>query len=55
MMIIGGEVMVTERNNIGTIMVYDRSLKYMRRIEQEDKGEFRKVGVDSQGNLYVAD
>ena len=54
-MIIGGEVMVTERNNIGTIMVYDRSLKYMRRIEHEDKGEFRKVDVDSQGNLYVAD
>ena len=53
--VVGDEVMLCERNNEGTIMVYDRELKYVRRIEHSDLGEFRCVSVDNHGNLYVTD
>ena len=49
------EVMVCERKNRGTVMVYDRELKYVRRIEHGDLGEFCDVSADCHGNLYVVD
>ena len=53
--VLGEEVMVCERNNIGTIMVYDRELKYVRRIEHGDLGEFWDLSTDCHRNLYVVD
>ena len=53
--VIGDEVMLCERNNKGTIMVYDRELKYVRRVEHSDMGEFRGVSADNHGSLYVTD
>ena len=53
--VLGEEVMVCERNNTGTVMVYDRELKYVRRIEHGDMGEFWDVSADCHGNLYVVD
>ena len=38
-----------------TIMVCDRELKYVRRIEHGGMGEFRCVSADSHGDLYVTD
>ena len=53
--VLGEEVMVCERTNRGTVMVYDRELKYVRRIEHGDMGEFWDVSADFHGNLYVVD
>ena len=53
MTVVGDEVMMCEMNNKGTIMVYDRELKYVRRIELHDRGEFTGMSTDSHGNLYV--
>ena len=53
--VLGEEVMVCERNNRGTVMVYDRDLKYVRCIEHGDLGEFCDVSADCHGNLYVVD
>ena len=53
--VVGDEVMVCERNNKGTIMVYNRELQYMRRIEHGDMGEFKEISADCHGNLYVID
>ena len=53
--VLGEEVMVCERKNRGTVMVYDRELKYVRRIERGDMGEFWDVSADCHGNLYVVD
>ena len=53
MAVFGDEVMLCERNNKGTIMVYDRQLKYVRRIEHSGLGESRGVSADKHGNLYV--
>ncbi len=36
--VVGDEVMLCERFNEGTIMIYDRELKYKRRIQQDDAG-----------------
>ncbi len=53
--VVGDEVMVCERNNRGTILVCDREVKYVRRIEQDGMGEFVNISADPQGNLYVTD
>ena len=53
--VVGDQVMLCERNSKGTIMVYDRELKYVRRIEHGGMGEFRGVSADQHGNLYVTD
>ena len=53
--IVEDEVMLCENNNTGTIMVYDKELKYVKRIEHCGMGEFRGVSADNQGNLYVTD
>ena len=55
MAVVGDEVMVCERGNKGTIMVYDRQLKYVRQITGRGMGEFINLSPDSHGNLYVAD
>ena len=49
------EVMVCVMNNRGTIMVYDKELNYVRRIEHRDMGYFYAISADSHGNLYCAD
>ncbi len=53
--VVGDEVMVCECNNRGTILVYDREVKYVRRIEQDGMGQFRNISADPQGHLYVTD
>ena len=53
--VIGDEVMLCERGNEGTIMVYDRELEYVRCIEHDCQGEFMGVSADDHGNLYVTD
>ena len=53
--VVGDEVMLCERGNEGTIMMYDRELKYVRRVEHSDLGKFRGVSADNHGNLYVTD
>ena len=53
MAVVGDEVMLCERNNKRTIMVYDRELKYVRRVENRGPEEFRGVSADKHGNLYV--
>ena len=51
--IVGDEVMLCEYNNTGTVMVYDKELKYVRRIEHGGMGKFWGVCADNHGNLYV--
>ena len=53
--VVGDEVMLCERDNKGTIMMYDRELKYVRRVEHSGLGEFTDVSADNHGNLYVTD
>ena len=51
--VVGDEVMVCERGNKGTIMVYDKELKYVRQIAGRSMGTFCDLSPDSHGNLYV--
>ena len=53
--VVGDEVMLCEGGNEGTIMVYDRELEYVRRVEHSGLGRFRGVSADNHGNLYVTD
>ena len=53
--VVGDEVMLYERDNEGTVMVYDRELKYVRLVEHNYIGEFKGVSADNHGNLYVTD
>ena len=53
--IVRDEVILCERNNESTIMVYDRELKYVRRIQHSGMGTFWGVSADNHGNLYVTD
>ena len=53
--VVGDEVMLCEYDNEGTIMVYDKELKYVRRIEHGSMGLFKGVSADNHGNLYVTD
>ena len=53
--VVGDEVMLCECDNKGTIMIYNRELKYVRRIVHEDMGQFMNLSSDSHGNLYVTD
>ena len=48
------EVMVTERNNKGQIMVYDRKLNYVRQITGRSKTRLRCLHPDCHGNLYIS-
>ena len=53
--VVGEEVMVCVMDYGGTILVYDKELNYMRRIEHRDMGDFLAISADSHGNLYCAD
>ena len=53
--VVGEEVMVCGKDNRGTIMVYNKELNYMRRIEHRDMGYFWAISADSHGSLYCAD
>ena len=53
--VVGEEVMVCVIDNRGSIMVYDKELNYVRRIEHRDMGYFWAISADSHGNLYCAD
>ena len=53
--VVGDEVMVCECSNKGTIMVYNRQLKYVRQITGRGMGEFYDLSPDNHGNLYVTD
>ena len=48
------EIMVTECGNEGSIMVYDKELKYVRKIIGESTKKFTRLFYDSHGrSLYV--
>ena len=52
--VVGDEVMVCELlMNKGSIMVYNRQLKYARQIIGRDMGGFHDLSPDCHGNLYV--
>ena len=53
--VVGEEVMVCVKDDRGSIMVYDKELNYVRRIEHRDMGYFWAISADSHGNLYCAD
>ena len=53
--VVGEEVMVCEKDNRGTIMVYDKELNYVRSIEHRDIRNFLAISADSHGNLYCDD
>ena len=53
--VVGDEVMVTERNNKGQIMVYDRELNYVRQITGRSKTRLQWLHPDCHGNLYISD
>ncbi len=53
--VVGDEVMLCEHNNEGTIMIYDKELKYKRRIQQDGAGKFRYLSADFHSNIYVTD
>ena len=53
--VVGDEVMVCERGNKGTIIVYDRELEYVRQMAGRGMGELYDLSPDSHGNLYVTD
>ena len=53
--VVGDEVMVTEQNNEGQIMVYDRELNYVRQITGRSKTRLRCLHPDCHGNLYISD
>ncbi len=51
----GEEVMVSEFSNKGTVVVYDRNLEFMRRIQLEDIKLYVGIALDQQNYLYIAD
>ena len=53
--VVGDEVMVTECDNKGQIMVYDRKLNYVRQITGRSKTRLRFLHPDYHGNLYISD
>ena len=52
--VVGDEVMVTEQNNEGQIMVYDKELNYVRQITGRSKTPLRSLHPDWHGNLYIS-
>ncbi len=53
--VVGDEVMLCERSNTGTIMIYNKKLQYVRRIQHEGGGVFRGLSADINGDIYVTD
>ena len=52
--VVGDEVMVTEYNNEGQTLVYDRELKYVRQITGRSKTRLRHLHPACHGNLYIS-
>ena len=52
--VVDNEVMVTEKNNEGQIMVYDRQFKYVRQITSRNKTRLRHLYPDCHRNLYIS-
>ena len=53
--VVGDEVMVTECNNTGQIMAYDRELNYVRQITSRNKTTLICLHPDDcHGNLYIS-
>ena len=52
--VVGDEIMVTERNNEGQIMVYDREINYVRQITSRSKTLLKYLYPDCHGNLYIS-
>ncbi len=54
--VVGDEVMLCERSNTGTIMIYNKELKYTRCIHYNAaRGAFKGLSADICGNIYVTD
>ncbi len=53
--VVGDEVMLCECFTKGTIMIYDRELKYKRRIQGGGEEKFINMSSDLHGNIYVTD
>ena len=53
--IINNELLISEAYSNGTIMVYDRKLKYVRRIQHKSMGLVVDISADAHGNLYTTD
>ena len=53
--VVGDEVMICEYGSKGTIMVYSKERKYVRRIRYDGMGKFKGISADNHGNLYVTD
>ncbi len=51
----GTDVMVTEQNNQGQIVVFDLLLNYVRCISGQGKVGLRYLCLDSKGNVYASD
>ncbi len=50
------EVLVCERHNEGTIMVYDRrDFKYLRSIVHKESGPLYRLSIDTHSNIYTTD
>ena len=52
--VVGDEVMVTQKNNKGQIVVYDREVNYVRLISSRNKSRIRHLHPDRHGNLYIS-
>ena len=55
MAIVGNEVMLCEAGNKGTIMIYNKEVKYVRCIVHYNMGQFISLSSDCHDNLYVTD
>ena len=53
--IVRNELLISEKGSRGTILVYDRELKYVRRIQHKDMGLVNDISADVHGNLYMTD
>ena len=53
--IINNELLISETDSRGTIMVYDRELKGVRHIQHKDMGLVTDISADVYGNLYMTD
>ena len=48
-------LLISEACSKGTIMVYDRKLKYVRSIQRKDMGLVMDISADVHGNIYTTD
>ena len=49
------ELLIAELGHEGTVMVYDKELKYRRRIQYKEMGVAADISDDVHGNLYITD